>query len=108
MMSSYMMRLDFTMDAARFPGSADAIASCSDLERSSAFIAPSTVSVCFCCTGSSFGTMEIAPEGQAAAHLPQPMHFETSMMLFSVSVAPVGQTYRHRQSFVHRRIFLTA
>ena len=30
------------------------------------------------------------------------------MMLFSVSVAPTGQTYRHRQSLVHSRRFLTA
>jgi len=42
--------------------------------------------------GSSLGTIEIAPEGQALAQTPQPMHLSTSMMLFSVSVAPVGQT----------------
>jgi hypothetical protein len=45
-----------------------------------------------CWGGSSLGTMEIAREGQASAHLPQPMHLLLSMMLFSVSVAPVGQT----------------
>jgi len=36
--------------------------------------------------------MEMAAEGQADAQAPQPMHLLTSMMLFSVSVAPVGQT----------------
>ena len=36
--------------------------------------------------------VDIAPDGQASAQSPQPMHLETSMMLFSVSVAPVGHT----------------
>ena len=44
------------------------------------------------------GTIDMAAEGQASAQAPQPMHLVTSMMLFSVSVAPVGHTYRHRQS----------
>ena len=56
----------------------------------------------------SAGTMEMAPLGQALAQTPQPRHFSTSIILFSVSVAPTGQTYRQRQSFVHRRRFLTA
>jgi hypothetical protein len=46
----------------------------------------------FCCFGYSFGTIEIAPDGQASAQSPQPMHLSTSIILFSVSVAPVGQT----------------
>ena len=70
--------------------------------------ASTTTDVFACCTGYSRGTMLIAPEGQLSAQTPHPMHFSVSMMLFSVSVAPTGQTYRHRQSFVQRRKFLTA
>ena len=62
----------------------------------------------FCWGGYSVGTMEMAPLGQASAHRPQPRHFSTLMTLFSVSVAPVGQTYRQRQSFVHNRRLRTA
>jgi hypothetical protein len=36
--------------------------------------------------------MLMALLGQASAQAPQPMHFPTSMMLSSVSVAPDGQT----------------
>ena len=36
--------------------------------------------------------MEMAPLGQAPAQSPQPRHLPVSMTLFSVSVAPVGQT----------------
>ena len=55
-----------------------------------------------------FGTMLIAPAGHASAQAPQPMHLSLLITLFSVSDAPVGQTYRHRQSFSHRRRVLTA
>jgi hypothetical protein len=48
----------------------------------------------FCCWGGYvFGIIEIAPDGQAVAHAVHPgMHLVVSIMLFSVSVAPVGQT----------------
>ena len=72
------------------------------------FIAAITASSFFCCGGYSTGTMLIAPLGQASAHTPHPMHFSVSIMLFSVSVAPFGQTYRQRQSFVQSLRFLTA
>ena len=48
--------------------------------------------LCVCWGGYSKGTIEIAPEGQAAEQSPQPMQVVTSMTLFSVSVAPVGHT----------------
>lgn len=61
-----------------------------------------------CWGGYSVGTMEIARDGQLCAQTPHPIHLFTSIILFSVSAAPVGHTYRHRQSFVHKRMFLTA
>src|SRR5699024_9045832 len=67
-----------------------------------------TASSFACWGGSSLGIMVIAPLGHALAHTPQPVHLSTSIILFSVSVAPTGQTYRHRQSFVHSLRFLTA
>jgi len=36
--------------------------------------------------------MEMAPDGQALAQIPHPMHLEASTWPVSVSVAPVGQT----------------
>ncbi len=90
--SSAIIWLDFSMATASFPGSPAAIFSCSDLLRVNAFSASITGWVLFCCFGYSFGTIEIAPDGQASAQSPQPMHLSTSIILFSVSVAPVGQT----------------
>ena len=50
--------------------------------------------------------MVIAREGQACAHAPHPIHLEKSICPVSVSVAPVGQTNKHKQSLVHNFIFL--
>ena len=115
-MSSAIRRLDISAASiswARngslvFPAMPAAILSCLHLDAAREFRAETTLSVFFCCGGYSKGAMVMAPEGQAMAHSPQPMHFDTSMMLSSVSVAPVGQTYRHRQSLVQSLRFLTA
>ena len=106
--SSAIKREDFATAALSASGSWAAILSALALLPIRPRSASTTLSSLGCCTGSSLGTMEIAAEGQASAQAPQPMHFSGSMILFSVSVAPVGQTYRHRQSLVHRRRFRTA
>ena len=69
-----------------------AICSCSALDAASWRRAAITSAALACCGGYFLGTRLMAPEGQASAHAPQPVHLSGSMMLFSVSDAPVGQT----------------
>ena len=87
-----MIRFDFSSALASFPGSRAAICSCSILDAARPRRAAITSAALACCGGYSLGTRLMAPEGQASAQAPQPMHLSASMTLFSVSDAPVGQT----------------
>lgn len=87
-----MILLERSNARAKRSGSAAAMCSASSFVLTMMFIAEITFSSCFCCGGNSVGMSEIAPDTHASAQRPHPVHFETSMMLFSVSAAPVGQT----------------
>lgn len=50
----------------------------------------------------------MAELGQDLAQSPHPTHLANSICPVSLSVAPVGQTYRHMQSLVHILRFLEA